>query len=213
MRRFVAKTNAIKVALVLHDEEIRTGLAFLIDNSPQTCCIARCAGAEELLRDWPADGCDVILMNIGLPGMSGIEAIQHLKHRSPRTQIMMLTVSEEPEQIFQSLAAGATGYLLKDTPPGEVLEAIIDLHNGGSPMSNPVARRVVEVFRKPVSTELAALSPREHQILEELATGRLYKEIADTLAITTETVRTHLRNIYEKLHVRTRSEAILKFLQ
>lgn len=200
----------IAVAIVEDDLSIREGIAFLIAHSPGFRCVAVCASAEDALHKLSAQAPDIVLMDIGLPGMSGIECISRLKASSPGAQIMMLTVFEDDERIFQSLAAGATGYLLKKTPPAKLLEAIKDLHEGGSPMSNQIARRVVEVFQRApaASTPVVAISKREHEILICLAQGLLYKEIAATLGVSIHTVRTHLRNIYEKLHVRSRTEAV-----
>jgi len=151
-------------------------------------------------------------MDIHLPGMSGIECIRRLKRQQPRVQISMLTVFEDHDRIFQSLTAGASGYLLKQTPPAKLLEAIAELHRGGSPMSTQIARRVVEAFQRPVPSEQtdAKLTPREQEIVRLLAKGYLYKEIAEQLGLSVETVRTHLHRIYEKLHVHTRTEAVMK---
>jgi DNA-binding NarL/FixJ family response regulator len=151
-------------------------------------------------------------MDINLPGMSGIDCIRELKRQQFGIQIMMLTVFEDHDRIFQSLTAGAAGYLLKQTPPDKLLEAIAELHRGGSPMSMQIARRVVEVFQQPKPKDEAAavLSVREKEIIGLLAKGYLYKEIASQLYISVETVRTHIHNIYEKLHVRTRTEAVMK---
>jgi DNA-binding NarL/FixJ family response regulator len=144
--------------------------------------------------------------------MSGIDCIRELKLKQPQVQIMMLTVFEDHDRIFQSLAAGASGYLLKQTPPAKLLEAIMELHRGGSPMSMQIARRVVEAFRagKPGDDATTGLSPREKEIIGLLGKGYLYKEIAHELGISVETVRTHIHNTYEKLHVRTRTEAVMK---
>jgi DNA-binding NarL/FixJ family response regulator len=209
----------IQVAIVEDSREIREGLSILIDSSPGFRCVAACESAEEALIQLPKALPDVALMDIQLPGMSGIECIRILKTRMPKLQIMMLTVFEDHDRIFQSLAAGASGYLVKKTPPQRILEAIQDLHAGGSPMSNQIARRVVDAFRQPapkpqssapVAREAQHLSAREWEILQHLAQGFLYKEIADSLKISIETVRTHIRNIYEKLHVHSRTEALLK---
>jgi DNA-binding NarL/FixJ family response regulator len=155
---------------------------------------------------------DVVLMDIDSPGMSGIECIRLLKQRQPNLQIMMLTVFEDHDRIFQSLSAGASGYLLKQTPPDKLLEAIAELHRGGAPMSTQIARRAVEVFQqsRPGQSTTENLSPRETEIINLLGKGFLYKEIAAQLGISVETVRTHIHHTYEKLHVRTRTEAVMK---
>ncbi len=208
-------TPRIEVAIVEDIDDIRNGLADFINGAAGFRCVATYANAEAALKDLPDLEPDVVLMDIGLPGMSGIECIRILKSQYPKLQIMMLTVYEDDDKIFSSLVAGASGYILKKTPPAKLLESIQDLYNGGSPMSSQIARKVVQTFQhaqKP-SQPTADLSKREQEILTYLAKGYLYKEIAATLHISVETVRTHLRNIYEKLHVRTRTEAVLKFLQ
>jgi DNA-binding NarL/FixJ family response regulator len=204
--------SVIRVALVEDDPQVRDGLALLIDASPGFRCVAALATAELALARIPEAQPDVVLMDIRLPGMSGIECIRQLKRVNPALQIMMLTVFEDHDRIFQSLAAGASGYLLKQTPPDRLIEAIADLHGGGAPLSAPIARRLVEHFQVPAkpSEAGAVLSPREHEILQWLAKGFLYKEIAEQLGLSVETVRTHIRNIYEKLHVRSRTEAVMK---
>jgi DNA-binding NarL/FixJ family response regulator len=207
----------IRVAIVEDSREIREGLGFLIGSSPGFACVAACPDGTTALRDLPPCRPDVVLMDIQLPDLSGIECIRRLRTLTPDAQLMMLTVFEDDERIFQSLAAGASGYLVKTTPPAKLLEAIEALHQGGSPMSAAIARRVVDRFRQavpsPVGAEPSAtslLSPREREVLDHLAQGFLYKEIAPRLGISVETVRTHIRNIYEKLHVRTRTEALLR---
>ncbi|MGH7449822.1 MAG: response regulator, partial [bacterium] len=196
-------------------DDIRNGLADFINGAAGFRCVATYANAEAALEDLPDLEPGVVLMDIGLPGMSGIECIRILKTQHPKLQIMMLTVYEDDDKIFNSLVAGASGYILKKTPPDKLLESIRDLYNGGSPMSSQIARKVVQTFQhtqKPAQP-IADLSKREQEILAYLAKGYLYKEIAATLHISVETVRTHLRNIYEKLHVRTRTEAVVKYLQ
>lgn len=202
----------IRVALVEDDLEVREGLRLLIDRAPGFVCLAACSSAEAALEQLAPLELDVILMDIQLPGMSGIECIRALKRLRPNTQLMMLTVFEDHDRIFKSLTAGASGYLLKQTPPDKLLEAITDLHHGGSPMSAQIARRVVEAFQPCPSANSAAaqLSPRENEIIQLLAHGHLYKEIADRLGLSVETVRTHVRNIYQKLHVHGRTDAINK---
>jgi DNA-binding NarL/FixJ family response regulator len=205
----------INVAIVEDHDDIREGLAVLINGSEGFRCVATFANAEAALAELPGHEPDVVLMDIELPGMSGIECIRRLKTRHPQMQIMMRTIYEDDEKIYNSLVAGATGYILKKTPPAKLLEAIQDLHHGGSPMSSQIARKVVQAFQQnhqPVPPA-ERLSKREQEILAYLAKGHLYKEIAVALHISVETVRTHLRNIYEKLHVRTRTEAVLKYLQ
>lgn len=204
--------DAIKVALVEDSSHEREALSFFIRASPGFVCVGAFASGEEALQKVGALSPDVILMDIHLPGMSGIECIGRIKELLPSVRIMMLTVFEDHERIFNSLAAGATGYLVKKTPLVKLLDAIQELHTGGAPMSGQIARQVVAFFQKPSSKPpaLALLSPREQEIVQLLAQGFLYKEIADQLGISTGTVRTHICRIYEKLHVRSRHEAALK---
>jgi DNA-binding NarL/FixJ family response regulator len=155
-------------------------------------------------------------MDINLPGINGVECVRQLKKAAPEIQVMMLTVYEDTENIFEALAAGASGYMLKRTASKELLEAIRDVHQGGSPMTTHIARKVVQSFQKPAAPEIgpmANLSDREQQVLDLLSQGLIYKEIADKLGISYETVHTYIRRIYEKLQVRTRTEAVAKFLQ
>ena len=205
----------IRVAIVEDNTEIREGLSALINGFPGYRCVATYPDAEKALRGLPTQDVDVVLMDINLPGMSGIECVEELKERSPDMEFMMLTVYEDDDRIFKSLMAGATGYILKKTPPSELLDAIRDLHNGGSPMSEGIARRVVQAFHQMggSSKETENLSQRESEILSHLAKGYHDKEIAEKLFLSVETVRTHLRNIYKKLHVRSRTEAVLKYLK
>jgi len=206
---------SIKVAIVEDNDKIREGLAAIIDGSDGFICSATYESAEEALRRLPAYAPDVVLMDIQLPKMSGIECVEKLKEEHPDLQIMMLTVYEDDEKIFKSLVAGATGYILKRTPPSELLEAIRELHEGGSPMSDQIARKVVQAFQQmgKSSKETENLSDREMEILSYLAKGYHDKEIAEKLFLSVKTVRTHLRNIYKKLHVRSRTEAVLKYLR
>jgi DNA-binding NarL/FixJ family response regulator len=202
----------INVAIIEDSREIREGLAVLINGSEGFQCTATYSNAEDALSDLLSKNPDVVLMDINLPRMSGIECTRQLKQRQPDLSIMVLTVYDDDEKIFESLKAGARGYILKKTPPAGLLEAILDLYGGGSPMSSRIARRVVQTFQGPEvsSKEKGSLSGRESEVLAYLAKGYRYKEIAETLFISVETVRTHLRNIYEKLQVRSRSEAVLK---
>ena len=206
---------SIKVAIVEDNERVREGAVVFLNGSPEFSCSGAYETAEEALRHIPLKIPDVVLMDISLPGMSGIECVQKLKETHPGIQVMMLTIYEDDERIFKSLAAGATGYILKNTPPAQMLEAIRDLHQGGSPMSSVIARRVVQSLRGAEGTpnNLEALSEREIDILAWVARGYRDKEVAEKLFISPETVRKHLRNIYQKLHVRTRTEATVKYLQ
>jgi len=170
--------------------------------------------AEAALEGLPRDKPDVVLMDINLPGMNGVECVRKLKQLIPETQVMMLTAYEDTENIFNSLAVGASGYMLKQTPPQELLDAVRDVHKGGSPMTSHIARKVVASFQRTGSSarELESLTTREQEVLEFLAKGFLYKEIADAMGISYDTVHTHIRKIYEKLHVRSRTEAVAKRL-
>jgi DNA-binding NarL/FixJ family response regulator len=209
-----AQQETIRIAVVEDDKTVREGLQMLLNGSPGFSCVAAYGNGEDAVAGLPAVNPDVVLMDINLPGISGIECILALKEQHVPMQFIMLTVFEDADAIFQSLSAGATGYLLKQTPPVKLLEAIQDVFLGGSPMSGDIARKVVQSFQHPVPNYASAnsLTKREDEILSYLVKGYFYKEIAGLLFISVETVRTHIRNIYEKLQVRTRSEAILKYL-
>jgi len=202
----------IKILIVEDDSAVREGLKMLIGGSEGYNCVAACQSAEDALKVIPQLLPDVVLMDINLPGMNGIECVICIKSAYPEIQVMMLTVFDNTEEIYKSLAAGATGYLLKKTPPAKLLEAISELVNDGSPMSGEIARKVVQTFLKPALPQFpeANLTPREEEILSYLAKGYLYKEIANALFINIETVRTHIHRIYQKLQVRTRTEVLLK---
>ncbi len=204
----------IRVSIIEDNARFRGGLEKLVRSNPDFECVSAHATAEAAVADLPAARPHVVLMDINLPGMNGVECVRRLKPLLPETQIMMLTVYENTELIFQALSAGATGYLLKQTPPADLLAAIRDVHAGGSPMSSHIARKIVQSFQKPPpsGTEAALLSSRESEVLELLAKGYLYKEIADKLGLTYATVHTHIRHVYEKLHVRSRTEAVAKLL-
>jgi DNA-binding NarL/FixJ family response regulator len=203
----------IRVAIVEDHTEVREGLAYLVGASEGFDCVGAFGDAEAALEALGAEPADVVLMDIGLPGMSGIEAVARLRADRPETQVMMLTVYDDGDHVFPSLEAGAAGYVLKKTPPAELLGAIEQIARGGSPMSAEIARRVVETFHRPApAPELAELTPRELEILELLVQGYRYREIGDRLFISIDTVRTHIRHVYEKLHVRSRTEAALKYL-
>ncbi len=202
----------IRVVIVEDDPDIRQSFEIIVGGAPGFDCVQSYVNAEDAVEGIPALGPDVVIMDIHLPGMSGIEAVKMLRAQMPGLQIAMCTVYEDDEHIFNALKAGASGYLLKRTSPEKLLEALYDLYQGGSPMSGEIARRVVESFqRKTVpSPELTVLTAREKEILTLLAKGHLYKEIAAELYISIETVKRHIHNIYEKLHVQTRTEALNK---
>lgn len=210
-----AATPAIRVAVVEDDDWVRDNLAEQIDSTAQFSCVSRARTAEDALRTLPALRPDVVLMDINLPGMSGIECVRRLKELLPEANILMLTVYEESEKIFDSLKAGAAGYLLKRTPKAELMEAITHVQAGGSPMTGLIARKVVQFFKQlgQVPPEVETLSPREREILERLSEGAAYKEIADALGLSIDTVRMHIRGIYRKLHVHSRGEAVAKYLR
>jgi DNA-binding NarL/FixJ family response regulator len=202
------------IALVDDDAETRRQLELLIDKTADFQCVGSFGNGEAALKRLPEVKPEVVLMDIQMPGISGIECAARLKAELPSVHILMLTVYEDTEKIFDALKAGAIGYLTKRTPPEDLIAAIQDVQRGCSPMSGHIARKVVQFFHRPpaVSPE-RSLTPREQQILDLLAKSYFYKEIADQLSIGTETVRTHIRSIYEKLQVRTRTEAVVKYLQ
>ena len=204
----------ISVSIVEDDPEVRSSLVCLIDSSPGYCCASEHASGEEALARLPKILPNVVLMDINLTGLNGVECARRLKPLAPQTQIIMLTVYQNTEHIFSALAAGATGYLLKQTSPAELLSSIADVHGGGSPMNSHIARKIVQSFQQAAAParDCPALSTREAEVLDLLAKGYLYKEIADLLRLTYATVHTHVRHIYEKLHVRSRTEAVAKHL-
>ncbi|WP_298711125.1 response regulator transcription factor [Chitinophaga sp.] len=205
--------DIISVAIVEDNHDIRSAMELLINGSEGYACIGAFNNAENALEKIPQLLPNVVLMDFNLPGMNGIECITRLKGEYPDMQFMMLTVYEDDDKIFMALEAGASGYILKKTSPGELLDAIRDLHEGGSPMSSQIARRVVAYFQKQAKPNpaLEALTSREKEILDQLSKGFLYKEIAGNLFISIETVRRHVHNIYEKLHVRSRTDAVNKY--
>jgi DNA-binding NarL/FixJ family response regulator len=208
-------SRRIAVSIVEDDRGTREKLMEVLGGAPALNCLHAYPNAEEAVRGVPADPPDVVLMDINLPGRSGIECVGELKTRLPKLQILMLTTYEDSKLIFDSLRAGASGYLLKNMPPAEVIQAIEQVSAGGSPMSMNIARKVVNYFQqiKEAPVQLDVLSKREHEILALLAKGYLYKEIADQLGISTGTVRVHLHAVYEKLHVSSRTQAVVKFLE
>lgn len=204
----------ITVAIVEDDKELREDLADLIASRKGLRCIGAFPSAEDALASLPEKQPDVVIMDINLPKMSGIECTRELKGRLPETQFVMLTMFDDTSLIFAALRAGASGYLLKRAAPAELPAAIEQVHRGGSPMSPEIARQVVQFFQtgKAVSADSENITERERELLSLLARGKQYKEIADKLAISTDTVRSHIRRIYRKLHVHSRTEAAVKFL-
>jgi DNA-binding NarL/FixJ family response regulator len=202
----------ISVAIVEDLTEVREGLAELIEADRELSLIESFENAETASQKLPVLQVDIVLMDINLPGMSGIDCIRSIKEKCPSTQFMMFTVYENDEKVLQALLAGASGYLLKRTEPQRILESIKELNQGGSPMSSNIARKLLNVFldKKKVNKK-EILSERENTVLQLLADGLLYKEIADRLNIVHGTVRQHIHNIYEKLHVHNRTEAVNKY--
>ncbi len=203
----------ITVSIVEDNRGTRESLSELLNRAAGVQCIGAHSNGEAALRNLPTENPNVVLMDINLPGMSGIECVARVKESFPKTQVLMLTTYEDGDLIFESLRAGASGYLLKNMPPGELVHAVEQVYAGGSPMSMHIARKVVNYFQqKKPSSEMEKLTHREQEILALLAKGFLYKEIADQLGITLSTVRAHLHTVYEKLHVQSRTEAVVKYL-
>lgn len=204
----------LRVALVEDQREVRESWARLVGSFPDFECVAACATGEEALRVLPERRPDVVLMDIFLPRMSGIECTARLRAVLPETKIVILTASDDDEMVFLALEAGADGYLLKRTEPETLRSALWDVMHGGAPMSSTIARMVVESFRQKGRgvADVVRLSAREEEVLMWLARGFSNKEIADHLNVSTETVRSHLKHIYEKLHVRSRAEAVARYM-
>jgi DNA-binding NarL/FixJ family response regulator len=205
----------IKVAIVEDDEEVRENLATLISETKGFECAGTFASGEAALDSMPRRTPDVVLMDVNLPGMSGVECVRLLKARLPNLQVVMLTVYDDSDRIFQALQMGASGYLLKRSTTDEILRAVEEVHRGGAPMSSYIARKVVQSFRRQGPSEKAAenLSRRETDVLAYVGRGYTNKEIADALGLSSETVRGYLKTIYSKLHVRSRTEAAMKFFK
>ncbi len=209
-----SSTSPIRVSIVEDSQGTRENLKELLRRTPGLRCVGAYANAEDALREIPVEKPDVALVDINLPGMSGIECVARLKECAPKTQVLILTTYEDSNLIFESLRAGASGYLLKNMPPSELTQAIEQVHSGGSPMSMRIARKVVKYFQGLNSSrpEEETLTKREQEVLALLARGYLYKEIADRLGVSISTVRVHLQAVYEKLHVHSRTQAVVKFL-
>ncbi len=201
------------VVLVEDDPRLREQLVRLLGTPDDIVCLFSVSSGEEALERIPSSGADVVLMDINLPGASGIDCIRELKEKSPGLEIVMLTAYDEEDNIFRALKEGASGYLLKTSKPEDIFNAIRDVHSGGAPFSSHIARKVALHFRKEKKEdeETESLSPREREVLELLASGYIYKEVADKMDIGVETVRTYVKRICVKLHVRSKVEAIIKF--
>jgi DNA-binding NarL/FixJ family response regulator len=204
------------VSIVEDDAGVRAGLVRLFNETRDFQCVSNYSSAENALAGLPGDKPDVILMDINLPGINGIECVRRLKEQDQSLLIVMLTVYEETEQVFQALQAGATGYLLKRTPPKQLVQEVREVLDGGAPITGHIARKVVEAFHRPPpakGNEMVELSQREKEVLAMLSDGYLIKEIGDKIGVGFGTVRTYVRRIYEKLHVQSRSQAIAKYFQ
>ncbi|NOT51870.1 MAG: response regulator transcription factor [Chitinophagaceae bacterium] len=203
--------KGIKVCIVEDLKEVRDGMTSLLTLDERFEVLAAFTDAEKATEELPAWQPDIVIMDINLPGMNGIECIKKVKSLCPQSQFIMFTIYEDDEKVFEALNAGASGYLLKKTPLGKITESLLELHEGGSPMSTQIARKVINHLRTNKATGVIdVLSPRENEILHYLATGLLYKEIAEKIGTTTGTVRQHIHRIYEKLHVQNRTEALNK---
>ncbi len=208
--------SPVRIAFVEDNEEILASLQRIIARAPDLCCVCTCATGAEALQAIPLHRPEVVVMDLQLPDFSGIECTYRLRELAPDSRVLVYTVYADSERVFQALEAGACGYLLKSSTTAEIVEAIMDVNQGGAPMTGEIARKVVQFFRKPritPSQDNEGLSAREEAILNLLARGFVTKEIAHQLEISFDTVRFHLKNIYAKLHVRSRTEAVIKHLR
>ncbi|QNL22171.1 response regulator transcription factor [Hyphobacterium sp. CCMP332] len=203
-------SSKIKVGMIEDDNLIREGFTLLINASDDYECIVSYGSCESALKDIENHDLDVMLVDIELPGMSGIEGIKKIRRLFPRLNVIVITVHEDDDLIFDALCSGATGYMTKNTPPEKLLDAIKDAHHGGAPMSTQIARKVVNSFQRNLHSPLTA---RETEVLELLSKGKSYSTIADELFVNKETIRTHIKNIYLKLEVHSKAEAIEKALK
>jgi len=208
-------TQMITISIIEDQRDMRESLVACLGSAPGLRCVGAHASAEEALQKIPGENPDVVLMDINLPAMSGIQCVARLKGLRPNLQVLMLTTYDDGDVIFDSLRAGANGYLLKNMPQEELVQAVQQVHAGGAPMSLQIARKVINHFHQTKKTtgELAQLTDRELEILRLLAKGYMYKEIAEHLAISMSTVRTHVSSVYEKLHVHSRTEAAMKLAE
>ncbi|HVU27160.1 MAG TPA: response regulator transcription factor [Verrucomicrobiae bacterium] len=208
------KQTPITIAIIEDDAGLRESLRGIVQRAPDCRCVGAFGSAEEALQAIPELNPTVVLMDINLPGMDGVECVRRMVESEPHPQIIMLTVHEDTDFIFESLAAGASGYLLKPVRAVELLAAVKNVHAGGAPMTSSIARKVVQSFKqtKPSQNEVDELSPREQEILDYLAKGYSYKETSEQIGISYSTVHTHIEHIYHKLHVRSRAQAVAKYL-
>lgn len=206
----------LTVSIVEDDRELRLSLSELIRKTSEYQLVSEHESGESAMAEIPRFKPDVVLMDINLPGIDGIECVKRLKEMLPATQVIMLTVFEDGDRLFKSLQAGASGYLLKRTAPERLMDAVLEAHEGGSPITPLMARRIVRHFREislPTDNELGELTTREMNVLDQLSQGLMYKEITAKLGISMDTVRSYIRNIYRKLHVHSRTEAVVKYLR
>jgi len=203
----------INISIVEDNDRVRESLQILINGTPGLRCSSAFNDAEAALAAIPPQKPDVILMDINLPRMSGIECVQRLRSVAPECQVLILTVYDDDDQIFKALKAGANGYLLKRSSPVELLQAISEVHRGGAPMSSSIARKVIQSFHESRPDGAAQLTAREDEVLRLLAQGYSYKEIAEKLSVSYETIHSHISSIYQKLHVRSRAKAISKYMR
>jgi DNA-binding NarL/FixJ family response regulator len=219
----MSKPAVITVAIVEDQSELRESLREVLDASPALNCVAACANGEEAVRDLPALRPQVVFMDINLPGMDGVECVKQLVALTPDVMVVMLTAYDNTEAIFRSLEAGACGYLQKPVTGRELVAAAKDVVSGASPMSGKIARLVIQAFKKPlpapadaapaVSSAEAELTAREKEVLHLLLDGLLYKEIAETMGVSSHTVNFHIQKIYQKLHCRSRAQVVARFLE
>lgn len=209
------ENELITVAVIEDDTEVRRSLVGILQRGPGVICVGDYGTAEEALREIPQVQPKVALMDINLPGMDGVHCVRRLSELSPTTQVLMLTVFDNTDAIFNSLAAGASGYMLKPISAAQLLSAVRDVYAGGAPMTSDIARKVVQTFKRPSPAcgETENLTPREQEVIDFLAKGYLYKEIAEQLDISYGTVHTYIERIFKKLHVRSRAQAVAKYLR
>jgi DNA-binding NarL/FixJ family response regulator len=204
----------IKIALVEDDADVLASMTQILERAPECACVGTFASGEDAVREIPKLKPQVVLMDINLPGMDGVECVRQLARLVPGTSFLMLTVHEDPDSIFNSLAAGAAGYLLKPVRAAELLAAVKDVFAGGAPMTSNIARKVVQSFKRVTPTTSGEnLSPRETEVLDYLVKGYSYKEVAEAMSVSYSTVHTHIERIYKKLHVQSRAQAVARYLR